>query len=223
MPLLSVLGIQDARVNTEAELESLLNTVYGAMDSRSTKLIYWAGFPAGETGHGWFGILSRSSGSNGSLVAWSAYDYGRLIRKVWFGGKWQTVEYYATATDLTKKVEMDVVWENSSLTSSFDGQTINLSVDLSAYDYIGILSVYDINGRRRLPMLMCNCPSDTGGTLYGGSAKDGYVVSRSVSNITATSVNFSGAYLSKNGAAGTENSNKYCVPYKIIGFKGVKG
>lgn len=116
------------------------------------------------------------------------------------------------------KVEMDELWRNSSLSSSFAAQTIEL--DLSPYEYVIILGYSDINNRRMIPAMMIHTPSATGGYMGGVSASGCDVFSRTVAEITSTGIRFAGAYISKNGAAGTTD-NKYCVPYRIIGVKGV--
>ena len=94
--------LQSERVDDEAELEAVLKPVYDAMNARETKLVYWQGFPAsGTSTHGWFGILTKSSANNGSVVAWSAYDKGYMIRKVKYSGTWQPHTRYTTTDDIT--------------------------------------------------------------------------------------------------------------------------
>ena len=94
-------ALHSARINTEEELTTKLEELYGAMKEKETKLIYWGGYPAGTTEQTWFGILTKSSTANGSVLAWSAYNSGELIRKVKFDSEWKAVIRYTTTDDLT--------------------------------------------------------------------------------------------------------------------------
>ena len=94
-------ALHSVRINTEEELTTKLEELYGVMKEKETKLVYWGGYPAGTTGQTWFGILTKSSTANGSVLAWSAYDSGELIRKVKFDGEWKAVMRYTTTDDLT--------------------------------------------------------------------------------------------------------------------------
>lgn len=88
----TAISLKNSRVETDAELETLLQSVYGAMSATTTKLVYWSGYPS-ATSHGWFGILSKSSDNNGGIKAWSANLAGSLIFKVKFSGTWQPLEW----------------------------------------------------------------------------------------------------------------------------------
>lgn len=84
----------DGRIDDEAELTTALSAVYDQMGAAETKFVFWNGYPAaGTSTHGWFGILTRSSSNNGSIIAWSAYQYGSQIRKVKYSGTWQPMEW----------------------------------------------------------------------------------------------------------------------------------
>lgn len=92
-------SLKSSRVETDAELETLLQTVYGAMSGATAKLVYWTGYPS-ATSHGWFGILSKSSDNNGSIKAWSANLTGSLVFKVKFSGAWQPLEWQNPPMDI---------------------------------------------------------------------------------------------------------------------------
>lgn len=88
----SAISLKSSRVEDDAELETLLQSIYGSMNGATAKLVYWSGYPS-ATSHGWFGILSKSSDNNGSIKAWSANLTGSLIFKVKFSGTWQPLEW----------------------------------------------------------------------------------------------------------------------------------
>lgn len=98
--------VQEARMESDDELTTVLQSIYSEMNDRETKLIYWNGYPSATT-HGWFGILSRSSTNNGYIVAWSANLAGSKIVKVKFSGTWQPLE-----------------WENPPMVSGVEYRTI---------------------------------------------------------------------------------------------------
>lgn len=89
----STVSLQEDRVDDDTELANALESVYSKMAGKETKFLYWTGYPAGTSGHGWFGILQKSSENNGSLVAWSAYGAGSTIRKAKYSGSWQPLEW----------------------------------------------------------------------------------------------------------------------------------
>lgn len=85
--------VQEAGMTNDTSLATALEAIYSKMALRETKLVYWSGYPSATT-HGWFGILSKSSANNGSVVAWSANLSGSQIRKVKFSGSWQPLEWF---------------------------------------------------------------------------------------------------------------------------------
>lgn len=95
----------DERIVDDAELETLLEQIYSEMGGAQTKLVYWTGFPS-TTSHGWFGILSKSSDSNGRITAWSANRSGSAIFKTKFSGVWKPLE-----------------WENPPMTENVEYRT----------------------------------------------------------------------------------------------------
>ena len=82
-------------IENEAGLTSALTSLYDNMSSVETKFVYWSGYPS-TSGHGWFGILTKSSSNNGSMLGWSAYDGGSVVQKTKQSGSWQPLAYVKT-------------------------------------------------------------------------------------------------------------------------------
>lgn len=122
------------------------------------------------------------------------------------------------ADKVADKLEMHLVWTNAAYNSSFEAQTIAL--DLSEYDYVGIVAFFKRDASRRLPFWISQCPTTGGGFLSGVYASPGVTFSRTVT-LTVNSVVFYDAYVTYPGTAG-EVSNEYCIPYQVFGIKGVK-
>lgn len=79
-------------VTSESALNTALATVYDAMAAAETKVITWTQYPTSSDWR-WFGILSRSSANNGSLIAHSAYGGGSKIIKQKNSGSWVPCEW----------------------------------------------------------------------------------------------------------------------------------
>ena len=76
----------------EDDLDNELAKIYDAMNVGETKMITFFGCPSNSDWR-FFGILSKSSASNGSLIAHSAYGAGSKIIKQKYGGAWQPCEW----------------------------------------------------------------------------------------------------------------------------------
>lgn len=76
----------------EDDLDNELAKIYDAMNVGETKMITFFGYPSNSDWR-FFGILSKSSASNGSLIAHSAYGAGSKIIKQKYGGAWQPTEW----------------------------------------------------------------------------------------------------------------------------------
>ena len=76
----------------EDDLDNELAKIYDAMNVGETKMITFFGYPSNSDWR-FFGILSKSSASNGSLIAHSAYGAGSKIIKQKYGGAWQPCEW----------------------------------------------------------------------------------------------------------------------------------
>lgn len=76
----------------EDDLDNELAKIYDAMNAGETKMITFFGYPSNSDWR-FFGILSKSSASNGSLIAHSAYGAGSKIIKQKYGGTWQPCEW----------------------------------------------------------------------------------------------------------------------------------
>ena len=79
-------------VKSEDALNTALATVYDAMAATETKVVTWTYYPLSSDWR-WFGILSRSSANNGSLIAHSAYGGGSKIIKQKYSGSWTPCEW----------------------------------------------------------------------------------------------------------------------------------
>lgn len=115
----------------------------------------------------------------------------------------------------TSGMEMDLLWENASSTSGFPAQTVEL--ELSEYDCVEIVGVYDSYGTR-LPSTVVEvgqsgyitgvCPYDTG-----------YVIGVRLCRVDITGVRFGVSDTLQNGVY--TRSESRIVPVKIYGIKNV--
>ena len=85
-------------ITDEAGLTTAIASIYDNTASIETKMLYWQGYPATGT-NGWFGILTRSSSNNGSVLAWAAFDGGLAIQKTKRSGSWLPVTYIKTVAE----------------------------------------------------------------------------------------------------------------------------
>lgn len=89
----TAIALKDSsNITSEEVLNTELAKVYDAMKSGETKMITWIMYPL-TSGWRWFGILSKSSTNNGSLIAHSAYGGGSNIVKTKNSGAWLPVEW----------------------------------------------------------------------------------------------------------------------------------
>lgn len=107
------------------------------------------------------------------------------------------------------------LWQNSSPTSSFASQTITLNDNINNYSYIEIIYRHDATYGRML---------STGKIPAGMTAMlmlmRHYNYFRLVENATGTTMNVGNcSYFSQYGNTSTTQSNDYCIPYRIIGYK----
>lgn len=79
-------------IASEAELNTELAKVYDATTPGETKMVTWIQYPLTSAWR-WFGILSKSSENNGSLIAHSAYGGGTNIVKTKNSGSWLPAEW----------------------------------------------------------------------------------------------------------------------------------
>lgn len=79
-------------IANEDDFDNELAKIYDAMNVGETKMITFFGYPSNSDWR-FFGILSKSSASNGSLIAHSAYSAGSKIIKQKYGGTWQPCEW----------------------------------------------------------------------------------------------------------------------------------
>lgn len=171
--------VDDSRIENDEGLHAKLETIYGDMADSSTKMIYWFGFPS-ETTHGWFGILSKSSANNGSIVAWSANLQGSAIFKTKFSGSWQPLEWknppmvanteYRTTERINGKAVYKMADSAGNIVYRLDGE----SAWLSYVDLIGGNKLIDVTEEIQYE-----------GSVYSSSYGDG---SQKGTNATSTAV-----------------------------------
>lgn len=81
-------AINLGQLDNEAGLNTALDSVYGSMGNSETKLVRFQGYPS-SSDYNFYGILSRSSATYGSLFVQSAYNDGLLYTKARRSGAWQ--------------------------------------------------------------------------------------------------------------------------------------
>lgn len=84
--------IKSAVITTEEELTTEIEKIFATMTAGETKMISFVGFPTNSDWR-WFGVITKSSANNGSLVAQSAYNSGTEIIKTKYNGTWQPCEW----------------------------------------------------------------------------------------------------------------------------------
>lgn len=109
----------------------------------------------------------------------------------------------------------EVLWTNPDTSINFETQTITLAN--SAYDYYSIL--WKISTTANNYLNTGEIPKGFGSQMSyisGGSA-DSPIRTRSINYETDTSIKFGSGYT---GTAATSTlDDKYCIPYKVIGYK----
>lgn len=119
----------------------------------------------------------------------------------------------ATAeTDFYIKLDSDLLWTNSSVTSNFAAQTVSL--DLSGYSYVHVLFAASTNDGASMVSVLALIDS-----LKYKAIADGNSLRYRFFTPSATGVVFEAgmAYSSYGGSAATANG--YVIPYKIYGIR----
>lgn len=87
----SAIYLTSSQLASDEELNTALEPVFTEMNNYETKMIYFKGYPS--TGSFlFFGILAKSSSSNGTLFVQSTFNYGRIYTKVKRSGTWTALE-----------------------------------------------------------------------------------------------------------------------------------
>lgn len=117
----------------------------------------------------------------------------------------------------TGGVTMELLWENASPTSDFEGQDVAL--DLSEYD--GVFIIFDLTGSNNYrPSPMFVFEKDTG-KFYNNFAEAGYKLAQRNAAVYSNKVTFGNASsMNTYGSQGSTN-NKLIKPVYIYGIKGV--
>ena len=118
-------------------------------------------------------------------------------------------------TDLIENVlNMDLLWTNTSPSSPFSAQAINL--DLSRYNKIAVVFYYDVNLQYISDLCFfekVNIPQRISEVF------DQWGIARIIISITDTSVNFGAAVQTAISDATYTTVSNRMIPYKIYGVK----
>lgn len=113
------------------------------------------------------------------------------------------------------------LWENSSPSASFAGQTITLSDDVENYDFIGVIcaaSSTNADGRRRfMPIVMIPTSSLMGASITFSVYRNYRRNITAMSGKTATFDNC--VYYATYGTDTGTSHNTAIIPRIVIGFK----
>lgn len=137
------------KVTSEDALNTALATVYDAMTGTETKMVTWTYHPLSSDWR-WFGILSKSSANNGSLIAHSAYGGGSKIIKQKYNGAWQDCEWENpqmwpdTEYRTTERYDGKPVYVKR-IVKTFSNTTIGAASGYSDYDIVhGITGLHTL-------------------------------------------------------------------------------
>ena len=112
-------------------------------------------------------------------------------------------------------ISMELVWENASISSAFNKQT--LSLDLSEYSYVLIQSCYDSYGN-----MMANTLISVGSNSclnFGRAYNSGFIVCSRDANARVDGIYFGDNEHYQNGYTITNTRN---IPRYVYGIKGVQ-
>ena len=124
------------------------------------------------------------------------------------GGSWSS--WIPVLSDTTHR--MNLIWENSSITSSFAAQTITTSTSVSNYD--GVIIIFKNVANSEVFMSSGFIPLGVS-TMLTYSSTDGKNTYTRAATVSSSSISFK---VGKDN--GTESTN-IIIPYKIYGVKGV--
>lgn len=68
-------------MTAEEFLNASLDIIFSTLKTNETKMIRFIGYPNRDSNFIFFGILTKSSSTNGTLLAWSTYKTGRVYTK----------------------------------------------------------------------------------------------------------------------------------------------
>ena len=131
-------AINLGKVTSESELDAALATVYDAMGNNETKMITFTHYPSSSDWR-WFGILSKSTANNGSLVAHSAYNGGSKIIKQKNSGSWVPCEWENPPLAPNTEYRTMMRWNSKPvyvkrIVKSFSNTIIGAATGYSDYD-----------------------------------------------------------------------------------------
>ena len=174
--------------------------------------------PAGVTAYNRSGVLLTGNATYMSLISnptagnvlvtdsnGQAVDGGALGDCAYYDA--QTV---ASGVDTVKVgCDIDLIWENSSPTSSFSAQTV--AMDLSEYNYLTLVFKYSTTSAYYNTLAV---PTD--GLTYRVTIGNSQNSNNGIRNFTtsATGISFEAGYYN------ASSNNTYLVPYKVYGIRG---
>ena len=134
------------------------------------------------------------------------------------------VEEGSSATTYSPYQNLDanayVLWSNSSLTSDFAGQQINLSDSLNNYTYYEILFLMSKHETIGVSTGKVNSAYSTSLMSLRSASTIGTISRyRDATRTTDTKIDFSACTECRGGATTVTTANDRIIPYKIIGYK----
>ena len=138
-------------------------------------------------------------------------------------GTYNISSYAYVSVNVSASPTVDILWTNSSPSTSFAQQTVSLSKNAQNYDYIVINYCSDTSStgstyRRDLFLpysTYASSMSATGITCFIGARTSSNSYTRRVYAYSDTQVTFSNCF--SFGSSGTQSNSK-CIPYRISGY-----
>lgn len=112
-----------------------------------------------------------------------------------------------------------VLWTNPSPTSTYSGDAVTLSDNMTNYTYIKIVTRKSTNDSTEHSMLIPIEDLQTMGVSFRyelpGLIVNGFGYTRGVMYLNQTTIQFGGCY----SVGSTVTNHSYVIPYKVIGIK----
>ena len=135
------IGINHSRVETDEQLSEALTPIFNGMAIETTKMISWYGYPSGGKER-WFGVLSKATDTNGSLLVNSVYKGNTVLAKSFLDGTWLAAEFVTPPMSAGREFRTTDRWRERPVytklivyePSSFTAQSIALPHGISGLD-----------------------------------------------------------------------------------------
>ena len=162
---------------------------------------------------------AQYSMNNGST--WTNFKNPVGTKYIYSNGTYDVTNYASASVNVSTSLSETTLWTNSSPTSNFAAQNINLSQSISNFKFIRIYwrVKASVSTENSIIVLASNFSSFGSGTninalLIGIRGGSGALSGRAVRYVSDTSLNISAAYALNKAESGTDSS----VPTKITGF-----